>query len=220
MRPAATAPCRWTCTTPHRLPAPASPSRCRPPGVASPLWLSAAAPVVPLVGEPWGVERWGQTLAALADRRGVQATVSGRAARLLHEAAAQPPAAIGPRLARALAGGGAAETRYAADWLDGLLRDGGLLLVHDRTLWAEVDGWLAALPGERFVEALPLLRRTFADYPEGVRAQLRRLSGRRAAVAPVGEGRAADFDPARAAAVLPVVGRLLGLAWPGEEVAR
>ena len=182
--------------------------------------LSAAAPVVPLVGEPRAVERWGQTLAALADRRGVQATVSGRATRLLHEAAAQPPAAIGPRLARALAGGGAAETRYAADWLDGLLRDGGLLLVHDRTLWAEVDGWLAALPGERFVEALPLLRRTFADYPEGVRAQLRRLSGRRAAVAPVGEGRAADFDPARAAAVLPVVGRLLGLAWPGEEVAR
>ena len=92
--------------------------------------------------------------------------------------------------------------------------------MHDRALWAEVDGWLAALPGERFVEALPLLRRTFADYPEGVRAQLRRLSGRRAAVAPVGEGRAADFDPARAVAVLPVVGRLLGLAWPGEEVAR
>jgi hypothetical protein len=174
--------------------------------------LSAAAPVVPLVGEPRAVEMWLETLVALADRRGVQATVAGRATRLLHEAAAQPPAVIGPRLARALAGGGAAETRYAADWLDGLLRDGGLLLVHDRALWAEVDGWLAALPGERFMEALPLLRRTFADYPDGVREQLRRLSGRRATVAPAAEGRAADFDPARAAAVLPIVGRLLGLA--------
>ena len=180
--------------------------------------LSSAAPVVPLVGEPRAVELWVQTLVALADRRGVQATVAGRATRLLHEAAAQPPAAIGPRLARALAGGGAAETRYAADWLDGLLRDGGLLLVHDRTLWAEVDGWLGALPGERFMEALPLLRRTFADYPEGARQQLRRLSGRRPAAA--AEGRATDFDPARGAAALPIVGRLLGLSWPGEEVGR
>ncbi len=174
--------------------------------------LSTAAPVVPLVGEPRAVELWVEALVALADRRGVHAIVAGRATRLLHEAAAQPPAAIGPRLARALAGGGAAETRYAADWLDGLLRDSSLLLVHDRALWAEIDGWLAALPGERFMEALPLLRRTFADYPDGVREQLRRLSGRRTASGPAAEERAAGFDPTRAAAALAVVGRLLGLA--------
>ncbi len=182
--------------------------------------LSAAAPAVALVGEPRAVELWVEALVALADRRGVHAVVAGRATRLLHESAAQPPAAIGLRLGRALAGGGAAETRYAAGWLDGLLRDSGLLLVHDRALWAEIDGWLGALPDERFVEALPLLRRTFAEYPDGVREQLRRLSGRRVVGAPAAEGRAAEFDPARAAAALPVIGRLLGLNWAGEEGVR
>jgi hypothetical protein len=137
----------------------------------------------------------------------------------LHEAAAQPPAAIGPRLARALAGGAVDEVRYAADWLDGLLRDSGLLLVHDRALWAEVDGWLSGLPGERFVEALPLLRRTFADYPEGVREQLRRQMARRGDGRRAG-GQPADFDAARAAAALPIVARLLGVPWLGEAVAR
>ena len=177
--------------------------------------LAAAAPAAHLVAEPRAAERWVEALLALADRRGIHPTVAGRATRLLHEAAAQPPASIGPRLARALGGGTADDVRYAADWLDGLLRDSGLLLVHDRALWAEVDGWLSALPGERFVEVLPLLRRTFSDYPEGVREQLRRQlerrgAGRRAAGPP------ADFDPARAAAVLPVVARLLGVPWTGE----
>ena len=181
--------------------------------------LSAAAPAVHLAAEPRAGERWIDALLALADRRGVHPTIAGRATRLLHEAAAQPPAAIGPRLERALAGGAADEVRYAADWLDGLLRDSGLLLVHDRALWAEVDGWLSGLPGERFVEALPLLRRTFADYPEGVREQLRRQlerrgNGRRA------DGRPADFDPARAAAALPVVARLVGVSWAGEAGAQ
>ena len=92
-------------------------------------------------------------------------------------------------------------------------------MVHDHALWAEVDGWLSGLPDERFVEALPLLRRTFADYPEGVREQLRRQlerrgNGRRA------DGRPADFDPARAAAALPVVARLVGVSWAGEAEAQ
>jgi hypothetical protein len=173
--------------------------------------LSAAAPAARLVGDERAAERWAETLVALADRRGIHATVAGRATRLLHEAAAQPPQTIGPRLARALAVGGADEARYAAGWLDGLLRDSGLLLVHDRALWAEIDGWLSGLPGLRFEEVLPLLRRTFAAYPGGVREELRRQSERRGSARPATGQTAAGFDPARAAAVLPVVGRLLGI---------
>ncbi|HOU40377.1 MAG TPA: DUF5682 family protein, partial [Promineifilum sp.] len=177
--------------------------------------LAEAAPAVRLVGEPRAAERWAETLLALADRRAIHAIVAGRATRLLHEAAAQPPSAIGPRLARALSGSSPDETRYAAGWLDGLLRDSGLLLVHDRSLSDEIDAWLAGLPGDRFVEALPLLRRTFAEYPESVRAQLRRQLERRGGpAAPAAEGRAANFDPARAATMLPVVGRLLGVRLP------
>jgi len=183
--------------------------------------LAEAAPAVRLAAEARAAGRWAAMLPALADRRGIHAIVAGRATRLLHEAAVQPPSAIGPRLARALAGGSPDETRYAADWLDGLLRDSGLLLVHDRSLSDEIDAWLTSLPGDRFVEVLPLLRRTFAEYPEGVREQLRRQLERRAgADAPARDRQPASFDPARAAAMLPVVGRLLGVRLLAVEEAR
>jgi len=180
--------------------------------------LSAVTPAVGLVESDEAAERWFATLDGLADRRGIQATVAGRATRLLHEAGERKTLAptlsqgerglVGVRLARALSGGTVEEARYAADWLEGFLRDSGLLLLHDPRLWAEVDGWLGGLTAERFVEVLPLLRRTFADYPEGVRQQLQR---RTVATTHGTETRAATFDPARAASVLPVVRRLLGL---------
>ena len=39
-----------------------------------------------------------------------------------------------------------------------------LLLVHDERLLALVDTWLAAIPDDAFLEALPLLRRTFGTF--------------------------------------------------------
>lgn len=170
--------------------------------------LSAVAPAIHLSEAPVSAERWLEALSALSDQRGVQPTVAGRATRLLHDATALPAEGVGLRLARALSGATLDEVRYGADWLDGFLRDSGLLLVHDHRLWAEVDGWLAGLPAERFVEVLPLLRRTFSDYPAAVRSQLQQ---RTRLASPAARARPATFDPARGAAVLPLVSRLLGL---------
>ena len=115
------------------------------------------------------------------------------------------------RLERALTPSGSPEvTRYAADWLDGFLRDSGLLLVHDRSLWSAVDRWLVGLTDERFLTVMPLLRRTFSTYPEGVRRQLQDRSNERARGQAANRARAASFDEARAAAVLPLLERLLG----------
>jgi len=172
--------------------------------------LSAVAAAVTLMQDEEASERWREALVVLADRRAIQPAVAGRATRLLHDAGALRAEGTGLRLARALsapAGGAGEGARYAADWLDGFLRDSGLLLVHDRRLWAAVDGWLAGLDGERFQGVLPLLRRTFAAYPEGVRRQLRDLTG---FLKPV-RSAPATFDPARAAAVIPTVARLLGV---------
>lgn len=172
--------------------------------------ISAVAAAVRLAGGEEPAERWRETLGELADRRGVHGAVAGRATRLLHDAGALRGDGVGLRLERALSGPSVTEARYSADWLDGFLRDSGLLLVHDTRLWAEVDGWLGKLASERFVEVLPLLRRTFSDFPEGVREQLQRRAGAFTADA-AGPERRADFDTARAAAALGVVGRLLGV---------
>ncbi len=64
----------------------------------------------------------------------------------------------------------------AASWVEGFLSGGGLLLVHDEQLLALVDGWLAAIPADTFIDVLPLLRRTFSTFA----APERRMIGERA----------------------------------------
>ncbi len=179
--------------------------------------LSAAASAVRLTGDESARERWQATLGRLADRSGIHPAVAGRATRLLHDEAALSPDGVRQRLERALSPAGATGVaRYAADWLDGFLRDSGLLLVHDRPLWAAIDLWLIDLGPERFQAALPLLRRTFADFPDGVRQQLLARLREGATTAPRGAA-PAPFHTARADAVLPVVRRLLGLPVAREE---
>jgi len=92
-----------------------------------------------------------------------------------------------------------------------------MLLVHDERLLGLVDAWLTGVPAEAFTDVLPLLRRTLSAYEPGVRRTLgelvRRGPGQRGSVTAAGSGIpgfAADLDPGRADAVLPVVRLLLG----------
>jgi hypothetical protein len=99
----------------------------------------------------------------------------------------------------------------AAAWIEGFLTGDGVLLVHDERLLRLVDGWLTAIAPEAFVEVLPLLRRTFSEYPAPQRRQIGeravRLGGAdRAAGGPV-DG---DVDDERGALVMPTVAALLG----------
>ncbi len=100
---------------------------------------------------------------------------------------------------------------HAAAWVEGFLAGGGLLLVHDERLLGLVDGWLADIPADTFVEVLPLLRRTFGAFsgPE------RRALGERARNLGTGGTRGDDartdaVDPDRAALVLPTLRLILG----------
>ena len=102
------------------------------------------------------------------------------------------------------------EAAQSAAWLEGFLGGGDLLLVHDRRLWALLDGWLNSLPPERFVDILPLLRRAFAGFSQAARRQLQERARLRAD-APLGETAVTpEFDHERAQAVLPLLGQLLG----------
>ena len=182
--------------------------------------LSAAGAAVRLVQSNPALDRWHTALAKLADLPAIHPIVAGRATRLLFDDAIFRSDSVVERVERALTPGGSAEvSRFAADWLDGFLRDSGLLLVHDRTLWGAIDRWLVSMENEQFVGILPLLRRTFSTYPEGVREQLQSRARedwkdqRSAAM------REARFDPEQAAAVLPILRRILGLPVQEEKSA-
>lgn len=177
--------------------------------------LAAVQIAIRLIGDPGGSERWQETLRRLADKPGIQPMVAGRATRLLHDTGIFQSHDVSLRLDRALSVEivPGKTNPYPADWLDGFIRDSGLLLIHDQRLWSAVDEWLTHLAPEDFLVVLPLLRRTFVTFPNAVRRQLQERAGRpdMVAIAPgVMARNETRFDRDRAAAVIPTLVTLLG----------
>ncbi|HEY9333989.1 MAG TPA: DUF5682 family protein, partial [Kribbella sp.] len=152
---------------------------------------------------------WLNTLQGLSDRASVPPLIRGRLTRLMLDTSRLPDHEVALRLGRSLSSG--TPTADAAGYVEGFLAGGGLLLVHDERLLAMVDGWLAAIPDDAFLEVLPLLRRTFGTFaaPErrSIGARARVLSDPAAVVADDD-----DLDAELAATALPVVARLLGVS--------
>jgi hypothetical protein len=162
-----------------------------------------------LLAEPSLTQTWLDALERISDRDDVHGLLAGRITRLLLDRNRLEPDEISRRMGLVLTIG--VPPARGAAWVEGFLSGGGLLLVHDERLLALVDQWLMAIPTDTFVEVLPLLRRTFAEYPvaarrtigERIRSFGDRVEGRRA-------GADLDLDTARADRVRPVLAHLLG----------
>jgi len=145
---------------------------------------------------------WRNCLTSLASGEGVHPLIAGYAQRLLYDADVIEFEGLSDALSRALSPGNAAEV--AASWIEGLLSGSGTILIHDDRLRTLLDGWLRSVSAEHFTNVLPLLRRTFSEFP----APERRLLGARlkrggdsaqASVARV------DFDVEAARRVVPLL---------------
>lgn len=152
---------------------------------------------------------WHKVLTQMA-QQGLHGLIAGRCCRLLLDAGAFDPAESARRMGLALST--ASEPPQAAAWVEGFLKDSGLLLLHDDTLWQVLDNWVSQLSSETFTALLPLLRRTFSTFsaPERRKMGERVKRGESRPTAP--EEGAGDFDSDRAAAVLPLVAQLLGVS--------
>ena len=53
---------------------------------------------------------------------------------------------------------------FSAKWIEGFLNGSGLLLIYNEQLWKIVDTWVSDLTEERFMDILPILRRTFSAF--------------------------------------------------------
>ncbi|WP_338847595.1 DUF5682 family protein [Massilia sp. W12] len=147
---------------------------------------------------------WRQTLNSLAQDRAVQPLLCGRANRLLHDCAALPLDILAQRLALALSD---PQPEHGADWIEGLLADSALLLLHDEALWRILDNWLSALDGAHFTAVLPLLRRAFANFAPAELAQIGQLAAQ-GARAPAAAPQV--WHAARADALVPLARLILG----------
>jgi hypothetical protein len=159
-----------------------------------------------LLGDADLLARWRRALDEVAERDRVHGLLQGLAARLLADAGTFDADAVERRVSRALSPGAA--PLEAAAFVEGFLGGSGTVLLHDPVLLRVVDRWLAALPGDAFTDALPLLRRTFGAFEP---AERRALGQRvRTGEVPAVVDRGGALDPLRVEAALATVALLLG----------
>jgi hypothetical protein len=154
---------------------------------------------------------WRNCLGSLTSGEAVHPLIAGYAHRLLYDAGVIEFEELSNALSRALSSGNPAEV--AASWIEGLLSGSGTILIHDDKLRTLLDGWLRGVSPEHFTSVLPLLRRTFSQFPTPERRMLGerlRRSGDSAQLAVV----RVDFDAEAARRVVP----LLQAIWSKEPV--
>lgn len=153
---------------------------------------------------------WRAALRSIAFGESAAPLLRGVGCRLLLDDAQIDSEGASRELARNLSAG--APPTEAAAWLEGFLNHNAMVLLHDEAVWSLVDRWLSALGEEHFLQVLPLVRRSFADFSGADRRALgerarRGAVGGTAAVATA----AIDWDESRAVLALPLLRELLGV---------
>ncbi len=156
---------------------------------------------------------WRGALRAIAFGESAAPLLRGVACRLLLDDAQIDSEGASQQLARNLSAG--APPTEAAAWLEGFLNRNAMVLLHDEAVWPLVDAWLSALGEEHFLQVLPLVRRSFADFSGADRRALgerakRGATGGKGGTAVVATA-AADWDESRAVLALPLLRELLGV---------
>ncbi len=171
--------------------------------------IESAENAIAIVGTPAQLGAWRAAQRSVCERASAPGLVRGRCVRLLLDAALLQPDEAQQSLARALSARD--ETAQAVRWLEGFLRGSGLLLLRDTVLWQLLDDWLCGLRADAFEEALPLLRRSFAEFAWPERRQMSELvragpGGTRSS----GTAPPEDWDLDRVRRILPVLAAALG----------
>jgi hypothetical protein len=153
---------------------------------------------------------WYGTLKGMAARESLHGLLAGRAVRLLLDAQALTDDEAAIALGLALSPGG--DPGRGAAWIEGFLGSSGLLLLHDERLWQAIDAWVSELSEDAFTPILPLLRRTFSQFPAPERRQMgERVKHSTGVVVAKSTAPEAGFNEERARRVLPVLRQILGV---------
>lgn len=152
---------------------------------------------------------WQQTLQLIAGNKNTSPVLGGYSTRLLNDSKLLAIDQLIQYFGYAMSA--ATAPLVSAAWLEGFLKGSGTLLLLDQDLWQVIDNWVSGLTDETFMQVLPLLRRTFANFsiPErrklGEKVRTGGSAGHQHTIS------ITNFDAVRAEHGLPVVIELLGL---------
>jgi hypothetical protein len=154
------------------------------------------------LANPEYLSGWHEMLLRVADNGAAHALLRGYTQRLLYDAKQIGFGDLARVLSLMLSPGNAPSV--AAAWIEGLLSGSGSVLVHDEQLRNLVNDWVSSASAEHFVQVLPLLRRTFAQFPAPERRQIgeRLRAGVAIASTAVNDQ---SFDEQAARAILPTL---------------
>lgn len=115
-------------------------------------------------------ELWQQTLQLISTNKNTAPVIAGYATRLM----ADYKLVTGDELVKAFyyAMSSSTAPAIAAAWLEGFLKGSGTILLIDQDLWNVVNTWVEQLADDTFIQVLPLLRRTFANFSKPERRKL------------------------------------------------
>jgi hypothetical protein len=150
---------------------------------------------------------WRGTLQRLAESETAHPLIVGYAHRLLYDAGAMEFERLSRAFSLSLSPGNS--PTHAAAWVEGLLSGSGAVLIHDDRLRSLVDGWIRDVSDEHFLQVLPLVRRTFAQFPAPERRQIGESLQFKDSKQQTQE--ATDFDEPAARAMLPILKKIWNL---------
>lgn len=166
------------------------------------------------LANPGFIAGWHEMLLRVADGDAAHPLLRGYAQRLLYDSNKIEFDDLARVLSLMLSSGNA--PNVAASWIEGLLSGSGSLLVHDERLRNLINGWVSAATAPHFVQILPLLRRTFAQFPPPERRQIgERLRASDSVTS--GSSSSETFDEVAARAVLPTLRLIWNLEGPHES---
>jgi hypothetical protein len=114
-------------------------------------------------------ENWRRQLGLMVEDDQVAASVAGLSLRRLHDLLVWDLPAVAAAFSRHTSG---QELQKAGAFLESFLCGGSEVILQDQPLLQLIDAWLCQLNEEDFVEALPLLRRSFAGFDGVARRRL------------------------------------------------
>jgi len=117
------------------------------------------------------IQDWYQVLMRIADHPGSHTMINAQVHRILFERKIYDSEKISDRIHYHLSKG--ASSMEQALWIEGFLYGSAMILIHHFNFWKIVDDWLASVPKDQFMEMVPVLRRTFAEFSP---AEKRKLS--------------------------------------------